>query len=45
MLLTQHTGGGTGDEVDRKIDFFIANLERYRRGEAPLSVVDFTRGY
>ncbi|MFO0992533.1 MAG: NAD(P)-dependent oxidoreductase [Hyphomicrobiales bacterium] len=45
MLLTQHTGGGTGDEVDRKIDLFIANLERYRRGERPQSLVDFKRGY
>jgi phosphoglycerate dehydrogenase-like enzyme len=45
MLLTQHTGGGTGDEADRKIDFFIANLERYRRGETPLNLVDFKRGY
>lgn len=45
MLLTQHTGGGTGDEVDRKIDLFIANLERYRRGDEPFNVVDFNRGY
>lgn len=45
MLLTQHTGGGTSDEADRKIDFFIANLDRYRRGEAPLNLVDFKRGY
>ena len=45
LLLTQHTGGGTGDEVDRKIDLFLANLERYKRGMAPLSIVDFKRGY
>ena len=45
MLLTQHTGGGTGDEADRKIDVFIDNLGRYRRGEAPFNVVDFKRGY
>lgn len=45
VLLTQHTGGGTSDEVDRKIDLFIANLDRYRRGEEPQSVVDFARGY
>ena len=45
LLLTQHTGGGTGDEVDRKIDLFIANLERYRRGERPQNLVDFKRGY
>jgi len=45
LLLTQHTGGGTGDEIDGKIDFFLANLERYRRGEEPLNLVDFKRGY
>jgi len=45
MLLTQHTGGGTGDEIDRKIDVFLANLGRYRRGEAPLGLVDFQREY
>jgi len=45
LLLTQHTGGGTGDETDRKIEVFIDNLARYRRGDAPLSIVDFTRGY
>jgi len=45
MLLTQHTGGGSDDEVDRKIDLFIANLERFRAGEAPVSLVNFKRGY
>jgi glyoxylate/hydroxypyruvate reductase A len=45
MLLTQHTAGGTGDETDRKIDVFIDNLGRYKRGVAPLNVVDFQRGY
>ncbi len=45
MLLTQHTGGGTADEVDRKIDFFLTNLDRYRRGQNPLNLVDFKRGY
>jgi phosphoglycerate dehydrogenase-like enzyme len=45
MLLTQHTGGGTADEIDRKIDVFLANLGRYRRGEAPLGLVNFDKGY
>lgn len=45
LLLTQHTGGGTGDEIDRKIDVFIANLQRYRKGEALDGLVDFERGY
>lgn len=45
ILLTQHTAGGTGDEVDRKIDVFLENLVRLRRGEQPASVIDFRRGY
>ena len=45
ILLTQHTGGGTADEIDRKIEVFIANFERYKN-ELPLhSLVDFKRGY
>ena len=43
ILLTQHTGGGTGTEIDGKIDFFLSNLQLYM-GEAPLqSLVDFTK--
>ncbi len=45
MLLTQHSGGGTGTEVERKIDFFLANLDRYRRNKALHGRVDFARGY
>jgi phosphoglycerate dehydrogenase-like enzyme len=45
LLLTQHTGGGSGDEIDRKIDFFLANLARFRRGEPLQGRVDFERGY
>ena len=45
LLLTQHTAGGSGDEVDRKIDFFLANCTRYRNGEPLLSPIDFKRGY
>lgn len=44
-ILTQHTGGGTRDEVDRKIDHFLANLARYRRGDALIGTVDMRRGY
>lgn len=43
ILLTQHTGGGTGDEIDGKIDFFLSNLQHYL-DETPLqSLVDFTK--
>jgi glyoxylate/hydroxypyruvate reductase A len=44
-LLTQHTGGGTADEMDRKIEFFLDNLARYRAGAPLRSAVDFERGY
>lgn len=45
IILTQHSGGGTADELDRKIDVFAENFARYRRGEALLGVVDLNRGY
>lgn len=45
ILLTQHSGGGTADELDRKIDTFLANLARYRAGQPLQGVVDMTRGY
>ncbi len=45
ILLTQHSGGGTADELDRKIDAFLANLARYRAGQPLQGVVDMTRGY
>ena len=43
ILLTQHTGGGTRDEIDRKIDFFLANLKLFLSNKPPRSVVDFTK--
>ena len=45
LLLTQHSGGGSTREVDGKIEFFAANLERYRRGEKLQSLVDLGKGY
>ncbi len=44
-ILTQHTGGGTDDEVDRKIDVFADNLARFRDGKPLVGIVDFERGY
>ncbi|MGI9498905.1 MAG: D-2-hydroxyacid dehydrogenase [Geminicoccaceae bacterium] len=44
-LVTQHSGGGTADELDRKIDVFLANLTRYRAGEPLVGLVDFAKGY
>ncbi len=45
LILTQHSGGGSRDELDRKIDVFAENLARYRAGKPLLSVVDLERGY
>ena len=45
LILTQHTGGGSHDEMDRKVALFAANLARYRRGEPLAGLVDFARGY
>ncbi|MCO6052240.1 D-2-hydroxyacid dehydrogenase [Mesorhizobium sp. RP14(2022)] len=45
LILTQHTGGGTGDEIDRKIDVFLANLDRLKADQPLHGVVDFSRGY
>lgn len=45
LILTQHTGGGTEDEIDRKIEIFADNLTRYRAGAPLVGVVDFEKGY
>ena len=45
LILTQHSGGGSVDEIDRKIDVFLANLTRFRAGEALVGLADFVRGY
>lgn len=45
LILTQHSSGGTADEIDRKIDVFLENLVRYRSGESLRGKVDFKKGY
>ncbi len=45
LVLTQHTGGGTIDELDRKLDLFLANLVRFCHGSTLENVVNFSRGY
>ena len=45
VLLTQHTAGGSKDELLKKIDFFKNNLERYLKNKKPLNLVNFKRGY
>lgn len=44
-ILTQHSGGGSDDETDRKIEVFAENLARYRAGEPLAGLVDFAKGY
>ena len=44
-IITQHSGGGSRDEIDRKIEVFAANLARYRKGEDLAGTVDFSKGY
>ncbi len=45
VLLTQHTGGGQANEVERKIDRFLANLKRFLAGEEILGQVNLSQGY
>lgn len=45
VVLTQHTGGGTIDELDRKLELFLANLLRFCSGSRLENVVNFARGY
>lgn len=44
-IVTQHSAGGTADELDHKIDVFLANLARYRTGEPLVGLIDFAKGY
>lgn len=44
-ILTQHSGGGTVDELDRKVDVFLANFARFRDGAPLEGIVDMKRGY
>jgi glyoxylate/hydroxypyruvate reductase A len=44
-ILTQHTAGGSGAEIEGKARVFLANLARYRSGLPLASVVDWTKGY
>jgi glyoxylate/hydroxypyruvate reductase len=45
IILTQHTAGGSGGELDGKADVFLANLARYRSGLPLCDVVDWAKGY
>lgn len=45
VLLTQHTAGGQPHEDEGKVDIFLGNLARLRRGEQPKNLVELRRGY
>ena len=45
VLLTQHTGGRSPGETDRKLDVFLGNFERLNRGERLEGLIDAARGY
>lgn len=44
-IVTQHSAGGTADELDRKIDVFLDNLARYRASNPLVGLIDFAKGY
>ena len=45
VLLSPHCSDNTEDWLDQAMLFFYANLERFRKGEELLNVVDKRRGY
>jgi phosphoglycerate dehydrogenase-like enzyme len=45
VLITAHTSGATPRLWDRSVEILIVNLERFRRGEPLLNLVDPTEGY
>lgn len=45
VILTQHTGGGFATENTGKLEQFLKNFERFRRGQTPENVVSLARGY
>ena len=44
-IITQHTGGGSNDELDRMMSVFENNLYRYRQGLTLENIIDWKRGY
>jgi phosphoglycerate dehydrogenase-like enzyme len=45
VIVTPHTSWSSGRVLDRSIDLFCDNLERFRRGEPLLNLVDPGAGY
>ena len=45
VLLSPHCADHTPDWLENSMRFFLTQLERFRRGETLLNIVDKTRGY
>ena len=45
VIITPHVSGKSDQYVERAVNILLANLERLRRGEPPLNLVDRTQGY
>jgi phosphoglycerate dehydrogenase-like enzyme len=45
VIVTPHTSWSSGRVLDRSVELFCQNLERYARGEPLLNVVDPAVGY
>jgi phosphoglycerate dehydrogenase-like enzyme len=45
IIVTPHTSWSSGRVLDRSIDLFCSNLERFRRGEPLANLVDPNAGY
>jgi glyoxylate/hydroxypyruvate reductase len=44
-ILTQHTGGGSDDELLQKVYVFLDNLERYQKGKTLKNIINLEKGY
>ena len=44
-IITQHSAGGTEDEISKKISWFSKNLKHFIKGENLISTVDFELGF
>ncbi|WKN44211.1 D-2-hydroxyacid dehydrogenase [Tunicatimonas pelagia] len=44
-LLTQHTGGGSQEELLNKVKVFLSNLSRFQCDQSLENIVDLNRGY
>ena len=45
VIVTPHTSWSSGRVLDRSIDLFCENLERFRLGQPLLNLVDPRAGY